>query len=202
MKYLYLTLTLLISTSIVTNSQENKPEILLGPANWEFERFPLPPAFAPQITYKGFEELRFAPGMFNKDSANYFTYAFVAQIDTLTKISENDVKNYLVYYFKGLCSSTAKDRKLTIDSTQISATVNKIKKTGSENWTRYDGTVNLFGVFADGAPVKLNMDISVANNQAGKKTYIFFLASPRVRNDAVWKQLYKIRDKGFEIVNR
>ena len=38
----------------------------MQPANWEFERFSLPPGFAPGITYKGAEELRFAPGMFKK----------------------------------------------------------------------------------------------------------------------------------------
>jgi hypothetical protein len=188
MKYLYLTLIIFIGTSIVTNSQEHKPEILLGPANWEFERFPLPPAFAPQITYKGFEELRFAPGMFNKDSANYFTYAFVAQLDTLTSVHENEIKNYLEYYFKGLCGSTARDRKLTIDTTKISAIVKRYKMGGS-----YQATVNLFGVFTDGAPVTLNMDILVVNYSVDKKTRIIFLASPRGQNDSIWKELYDIR---------
>src|ERR1043165_9818509 len=94
---------IIISAYFCANSQENKPQILLEPTNWEFEKFGLPPVFAPQITYKGFEEIRFAPGMFNKDSANYFTYVFVAALDTLTTIAEKDVKDYLLYYFKGLC---------------------------------------------------------------------------------------------------
>ena len=179
-----------IAFALTANSQENKPEILKGPANWEFERFSLPPSFAPQITYKGFEELRFAPGMFNKDTSTYFTYAFVAQLDTLVNIREKEIRNYLEYYFKGLCGSTVRERKLTIDSTKISA---RVTKTRERVPGMYNATVNVFGVFADGAPVTLNMAIHVANYPIDKKTRIIFLASPQGYNEPIWKDLYDIR---------
>jgi hypothetical protein len=188
MKNIFLVLSFLFSISIGANSQENKPQILKGPSNWEFERFPLPPSFAPQITYKGFEELRFSPGMFNKDSVSYFTYAFVAQLDTITTLKEKEIKNYLEYYFKGLCGSTARDRKLSIDTTKISATVKRQRLAD-----RYEATVNLFGVFTDGAPVILNMAILVTNDRVDKKTRIIFLASPQGTNEPIWKELYDIR---------
>ena len=101
----------------------------MQPASWEFERFSLPPGFAPGITYKGAEELRFAPGMFNKDSANYFTYVFVAQLDDVSAISQTDIRDYLLKYYKGLCFATAKDRKLVIDTTQITVAVEKQQNT-------------------------------------------------------------------------
>jgi hypothetical protein len=198
MKNLFVTLSLILGLSLIANSQHAKPEILLEPANWEFERFELPPSFAPQITYKGFEELRFAPGMFNKDSANYFSYAFVAQIDKITPILQKDIQNYLVWYYKGLCSVTAKDRKLPIDSTKITADVKK-KAAGASNETVYEATVNVFGVFADGAPVKLNMEITVVNNTAAKKTFLVFLASPKDKKDPIWKELYDIGKNGIKI---
>jgi hypothetical protein len=102
----------IISLSIAAWSQETKPQLLHEPVNWSFERFTLPPEFAPGIPYKGVEELRFSPGMFNKDSAAYFTYAFVAQLDNVTTISQNDIGDYLLKYFKGLCNNVARDRKL------------------------------------------------------------------------------------------
>jgi hypothetical protein len=194
MKNLLATLAFLLGISLTSNSQHAKPEILLEPATWEFERFELPPAFAPEITYKGAEELRFAPGMFNKDSANYFTYVFVAQIDKITSISQKDIQNYLVWYYKGLCSVTARDRKLSIDSTKITAQVKK--KVTASNETAYDATVNVFGVFADGAPVKLNMEITVVNNPATKKTFLFFLASPLDKKDPIWNKLHDIAKQG------
>jgi hypothetical protein len=189
-----------ISVSIAAPAQDNKPQLLNEPASWEFERFALPPAFAPGIPYKGAEELRFSPGMFNKDSVNYFTYVFVAELDNTTSISQTDIRDYLLKYYKGLCSATANDRKLTIDTTQITAAVEK-KKNAPAKETIYNASLDIFGVFADGAPVKLNMEIKVILDAAAKKTYLFFIASPREKTDPIWKKLYGIREK-FTIPNK
>lgn len=199
MKNLLSFLTFVVSLSFAARAQDHKPELLHEPANWEFERFTLPPAFAPGITYKGAEELRFAPGMFNKDSAAYFTYAFVAQLDNVTAVSQSDIHDYLLKYYKGLCSITAKDRKLVIDTAQITANVEK-KKGIPANETIYNASVNIFGVFADGAPVKLNMEVKVLLDAAAKKTYLIFITSPREKTDPVWKKLYEIQKK-FAIPN-
>jgi hypothetical protein len=199
MKSLFAFLSFILSLSTTAKAQEIKPQLLKEPANWEFERFALPPAFAPGIPYKGAEELRFSPGMFNKDSATYFTYAFVVQLDNVTAISQTDTRDYLMKYFKGLCSVTAKDRKLVIDTTQITAAIDKKKDTPPKEII-YNAFLNVFGVFADGAPVKLNMEVKVLMNTAAKKTYLVFIASPREKKYAIWKKLYEIQ-KGFTIPN-
>ena len=192
MKNLLAFLILIVSLTIAANSQEANPELLKESANWTFERFALPPQFAPDIPYKGAEELRFSPGMFKKDSATYFTYAFVAQLDNVTTISQANISDYLLKYFKGLCSSVAKDRKLVIDTTQIAVTIEKKKGTAAKEII-YNASVNVFGVFVDGAPVKLNMEVKVLMNTSAKKTYLLFIASPREKTDAVWKNLYEIQ---------
>lgn len=194
MKNLFVAL-ICISRSFAAPSQEQTPELLKEPAAWAFERFSLPPSFAPTIPYQGVEELRFAPGMFNKDTVTYFAYAFIAQLDNVITISQKDINDYLLKYYKGLCSSVATDRKLAVDTTEITATVEK-KKGIPE--IIYDASINVFGVFADGAPVKLNMEIKVLMNTAAKKTYLVFIASPREKTDAVWKRLYAIQ-KAFAI---
>lgn len=68
--------------------------------------------------------------------------------------------------------------------------------------TAYNATVNLFGVFVDGAPVKLNMEINVLTNAEAKKTYLFFIASPRDKKDRIWNELYDIRKKTMETILR
>ena len=82
---------------IACNAQEQTPQLLKQPANWQFERFALPPEFAPNIPYKGAEELRFSPGML---------------MDSINSITQDEIKNYLLSYFKGLCSNTAKQKNL------------------------------------------------------------------------------------------
>ncbi|MEM7393198.1 MAG: hypothetical protein AAF492_12705, partial [Verrucomicrobiota bacterium] len=47
------------------------------PKGWFGERIALPTGFAPDMTLKGVEEIRFAPGMFKPDAADFFTYVFV-----------------------------------------------------------------------------------------------------------------------------
>ena len=190
---------IIVSGTIAAQSQENKPQLLPEPTGWAFERFELPPSFAPGISYKGVEELRFSPGMFKKDTVTYFTYAFVAQLDNVTAISQNDIGDYILKYFRGLCSNVAKDRKLIIDTAQITATIEK-KKSIPASEIIYNATANIFGVFADGAPVKLNMEVKVLRNAVGKKIYLMFIVSPLEKTDAVWKKLYEIQ-KEFTIPN-
>jgi hypothetical protein len=175
----------------ISNAQQQTPQLLKGPANWKFERFALPPEFAPNIPFKGVEELRFSPGTFVRDSASYFTYAFVAELDNVQSISQEDIKNYLLEYYKGLCFSTAKERKLSIDTSKITIEVERKKDTANE--VVYNAVSNIFGVFADGAPVKLNMEVKVLINAATSKVYLVFIASPREKTDAVWKELYEIQ---------
>jgi len=178
--------------SNVLCAQSQTAQFLKGPANWTFERFTLPPEFAPNIPYKGVEELRFSPGMFVKDSANYFTYVFVAELDNINSISQDDIKNYLLEYFKGLCSSTAKERKLPIDTSKISVSIDKNASTGKH--VRYNATLDIFGVFADGAPVRLNAEIKVLSDKATSKIYLVYIASPLKKTNQVWVTLRSIQN--------
>src|SRR5262245_11219111 len=141
-----LALSILIVSISIVGAQEHKAQLLIQPSNWEFERFPLPPAFAPAITYKGAEELRFAPGMFHKDSSLYFTYVFVVQLENVVGISQTAIHEYLLNYYRGLCRVTAKDRKLVIDTTQITVAVEEQRNLPG-NEKIYNASANIFGVF-------------------------------------------------------
>ena len=43
---------------------------------WKYEKLELPLNFAPNLPYQGFEELKFAPGMFKPNTNDYFSYIF------------------------------------------------------------------------------------------------------------------------------
>ena len=167
MKRIPIILICTIAFSNILNAQQQTPQLLTQPANWEFKKFKLPPVFAPAFPYKGVEELRFSPGMFVKDSTTYFTYAFAAELDNTPSISQDDVRNYLLDYFKGLCSGTAKDRHLSIDTSKITVAIERNKTIMNE--VIYNAFLNIFGVFTDGAPVKLNMEINMLHNKAAAK---------------------------------
>ena len=193
------TLVFLFLLSLAVKGQDTKAVFLKEPSAWEFERFPLPPTFSSNFPYKGVEELRFSPGMFKKDAPDYFSYAFVAQLDNISSITQQQVKNYFLSYFKGLCASTAKQRKLSIDTSLIKVSIEKKTKTSADA-VIYNAVMDVFGVFADGAPVTLNAEIKVLNDPKAKRTYLLFITSPKERTDSIWQQLYAIQN-AFAIPN-
>lgn len=178
-------------------AQQPAAELLKEPAGWSFERFNLPPVFATSFPYNGIEELRFSPGMFNKDAPDYFTYAFAARLTNRTSISKDEIKNYLLDYFKGLCSSTAKERKLLVDTSQITVSAER-KKDAPDKEIIYNALLHVFGVFADGAAVQLNMEVKVLPDITTHQLYLVFIASPQAKTDKVWPQLYSIQ-KNFAL---
>jgi len=93
-----------------------------------------------------------------------------------------------------LCSVTAKDRNLTIDTTLITIDVKKKTRVPAAE-TIYNAVLNIFGVFADGAPVKLNIEVKVVINTSSKKTYLVIITSPRKKDDPVWAELYAIQKR-------
>jgi len=194
-----ITLVFIFLLSFAVKGQDTKAEFLKEPSAWEFERFPLPPTFSSNFPYKGVEELRFSPGMFKKDAPDYFSYAFVAQLDNTSSISQQKIKEYLLLYFKGLCASTAKQRNLSIDTSLVKVSIEKKTKTSADA-VIYNAVIAIFGVFADGAPVTLNAEIKVLNDLKAKKTYLLFITSPRKRTDSIWQQLYAIQN-AFAIPN-
>lgn len=164
----------------------------MAPATWQFEQFSLPPEFAPSVRYHGHEELRFSPGWDKKEAADYFTIIWGFRFDDTKRVSQADIKQFLLAYFRGLCGSTARARHLSpVDTSGISVSMEK--KPGADKSAIYDLTLHLFGVFADGAPVKLNGEIKVMEDGAHEKVYLLMVASSKDKTDPVWEPLYKVQ---------
>jgi hypothetical protein len=71
----FLLVALLLARSAAAQSEEEPPYKVPEPVGWARETFPLPPAFAPGVTWKGVEELRFAPDWMKADADTFFSYA-------------------------------------------------------------------------------------------------------------------------------
>ncbi len=87
-KQLYIITTLFLFGYSLSMAQDNNPFILKTPTDWRYEKIDLPLDFAPSINYNGFEELRFAPGMFDREAEKYFTYVFVISIEEVVILSK------------------------------------------------------------------------------------------------------------------
>lgn len=196
--HLFIILSLIGLVSIA-NAQEPKQNFeLSAPKDWRPETIPFPLDFAPEIKYKGFEELCFAPGMFKRDSATYFTYVFFWYLEGDQTITAKNLEQNLTLYFRGLCKEVGEAKKLTIDTNQIKAKVTKHNTSDlfldSKYNEHFDAQITIFDSFNKGEKVELNSDIAVSKTQ--KNTVLFFCVSPKPYNDSskIWFQMYDIRN--------
>jgi len=167
---------------------EPTPELLgRAPAGWKFERIDFPLPFAPELALKGFEELRFAPGMYDPKSDTYFTYVFAMKIEGDLTVDAKFLDSLLEGYYRGLCQAAAKDKNFEIDISKIKSDVGEDHFEAPRS-RHFHAKLESFDPFVTGKPITLNLEILVV--QATKGDHRLFAAvSPRSTDDAMWKRL-------------
>lgn len=163
--------------------------MLLEPTGWRFERLPIPPGFARDIPWTGYEEARFSPGMFDTKSAMHFTYALSISIDGTPEIGAQELKDFFDKYFKGLSALVGSGKGMKPDPAVFNAEVTPRDKAGL-----FSAKVPYIDTFTDGRQITLNLEIDVRPQPASKKTQVILLISPQPADAEVWKQLHMIRD--------
>ena len=164
------------------------PTMLLGPADWRFERLPIPPGFARDIPWTGYEEARFSPGMFDTQSATHFTYALSISIDGTPEIQVKEMKDFLDKYFKGLSTMVGRGKGMKPDPAVFNAEVIPREKAG-----QFSAKVPFIDTFTDGRQITLNLEIDVRSLPKTQKTQIILLISPQAADAEIWKQLREVR---------
>lgn len=180
-------------------TQNVDPYTLTAPEGWRPERIPFPLSFAPDLDYKGHENLRFAPGMFKPERADYFSYAFVLWIDGKMSFDPASLEKDLLKYYKGLCGSVARSRKLDLDLSKIAVTVKKQDQKatlGGEDAEFFHAQIDWYDPFVSGKALSLHLEIWGRSADAGKRSCLFAIASPKEKTEAVWETLRKIQS-GF-----
>lgn len=167
------------------------PAILKGPADWRFERMPIPPAFARDIKLTGFEEARFAPGMFDTSSPNYLTYVLAVSADGAPTLDQVALKDFLEKYYRGLSVGLGRRKGFSPDPAQMTAEV--IPAPSGKN--RSTAKVTFFDSFTDGRKVTLNVEARAVPRPTSGKTGLILLISPQPRDSAAWNTLREIGDK-------
>jgi len=180
-----------VLAAIAAEPQPKQELLPPTPADWRFERIDFPLSFAPELKYKGFEELRFAPGMFKPDSDTYFTYIFAMKITDDVTLDATALQSLLETYFRGLCQAVAKDKKFDIDVAKISAQV-RPDQPDAKPARHFRGTVASFDPFVTGKPLTLNMEMIVID-RGPTDHRIFAAISPQPHDSPVWKPLRTLK---------
>ena len=120
----------IITLLIIINSsytQETKAYLLETPTEWRFERMDFPFSFAPELDYIGYEEIRFAPGMFDTLSPSYFTYIFAVKIFNKNEINKSEIYTFLSEYYRGLCHAVAESKEMEVNTSKIGVGITKVE---------------------------------------------------------------------------
>jgi hypothetical protein len=166
---------------------------LIVPAGWRTESFSLPPDFASQITYRGLEEVRFAPGWGDIESEEHWSYSFLWWLDGKPKVEPLILQSNLKAYYSGLVARNITSRNIPGD--KIVPTIVSVKKikTTSNDLETYNGTINMLDYHAQ-EPIVLNCLIHVKDIENPNHTAIYFEISPQPFSHIVWEKMNEIGD--------
>ena len=183
------------STPLAT-SQDAPPYTFPAPEGWGKERLPFPLTFAKDLDYKGFEDLRFAPGMFKPETGDYFSYAFLMWLEGKVTFDAKSLERDLMKYYKGLCTAVATSRKLDLDYSKIAvkaALQDKKGRLGGEEADVFHAQIDWYDPFVTGRPLTLHLEIWTRSADAGKRSCLVAIASPKAKTEPIWEALRKIQ---------
>ena len=192
LKIIAVTAIAALCLSLQVVGQEASPKILTGPADWRYEYIPFPLDFAPDLPYTGFEELRFAPGMFDTLAADYFTYTFAISLTNQQPLSGKELSGFLTSYYKGLYAAVADAKKLLADTGAIAVSIQST--TGTPTTTQAFAIEVLWvDAFTNNKPVRLHMQLEQHHNPKTNSCQLLALVSPQAPGTAIWERLRAIQ---------
>jgi hypothetical protein len=155
------------------------------PAGWGQETIPFPLGFAPELPYRGLEELRFAPGFSKPDASTFWSYCFVWWIEEPPSFDPGSMSAALRDYFRGLTIAVGKD-KFSFDLEQFRV---ELAPKSERERNVLVGQIHSYDAFVTGEPIVLNVEASLRSCPRAAHSAIMFLVSPKSMDDPVWSGL-------------
>jgi hypothetical protein len=199
MKNLMLAILCLISLSM--HGQEVNAEFdghkwkapynLSTPAGWGVERFLIPISFAPQIPYKGVEDIRFTPGWAKLKTDEYWTYAFLWYLDSKPETNAKIIAENLKAYYTGLIKSNTDSAKAATGRSVPVTTVFEKTTTANGDLETYTGTIEMTD-YMQQKPITLNCMVHLKFCAEENKTIVFYELSPKPFAHGNWINLNQL----------
>jgi len=170
-----------------------------APEGWNRERIELPPAFARDMAVKGYEEIRFAPGMFQAGSDTFFSYMIVFVLEG-EPLDRESLERELLRYYRGLAMAVGSGRGLTIDTEAFTLELAEPMKeddgvpAAAESPGEWIGTLNWVEPFVTGAAQELRIEIGVGAIEGHEASHVTMCISPQAAGADIWETMHGVRD--------
>mgnify|MGYP003663118001 CR=1 FL=1 len=191
-------LAILFGTNTVLAADAELAKHITVPAGWKGEQISLPPSFAREMQFKGIEEARFSPGMFQEKSDTFFSYIFVFKIDPGSELTQKNIERELLTYYQGLSRTIFNSQKQKIDTSEFTCKLTKAMPVDSQKiyphgLTEYSATVEWTEPFVTRKPQTLNLIIQSWTDKTTRHGYLFVCVSPQGRKANIWQSMQNIR---------
>jgi len=174
----------LIGLTQTMSAEDAPPAVkihLEAPKGWRGEAIQLPPSFAPKMTWKGLEEVRFAPGMFDPKTDDFFSYVFVFYLPAQGEPNQKALQRELLTYYRGLATAVSR-QKGGVDAEAFRLSLKEVKdptRSDEKLPARYLGTLNWTEPFATMKPQTLHLEIQSAACKDRDARYLAVAVSPQ-----------------------
>ncbi len=166
---------------------DSADNVLEAPENWRSEVIKFPLKFAKILDYSGAEHVRFAPGWGKEDAKDYFSYAFLWEIDQNPKLSSEKLEHEMEIYFDGLMNMVAKmNLKLLKKIPKSKAFFEKV------NDSVYAGKILTYDAFTTKKEINLNTIVEYKFCKLENKHLVLFTLSPQAPEHPIWKKMKKL----------
>jgi hypothetical protein len=189
-------ITLLSLFAVTSYGQEITPEFdghhweapyrLPIPKDWTIERFLIPISFAPQIHYKGVEDIRFTRGWGKVKSEEFWSYAFLWYLEGEINLDARIIDSNLTAYYTGLIGTNGSN----IPAEKLIPVVTSFKEANKDNGDikTYAGTIKMLD-YIEQKPIILNCKVHLKSCLGQNKTFIFYELSPQPLSHKIWLSL-------------
>jgi hypothetical protein len=192
-------LAALFLATAAAGQPEKAPYQVPAPKGWGKETIELPPQFAPEVKWKGVEELRFAPDWMKADADTFFSYAILFWLPDDQKTDPKTLEKELLAYYRGLAKAVLEGKKQKVEVGDFTLTIKEAKdktgkRPGGETYSAFAGELKWVEPFTTGKPQILRFDIQTWHSAKHNRNCVFICASPQPETAEVWKKLREIRD--------
>ncbi len=188
MKKIILLTYLCYSSLLVFGQHATYPDLLTADSTWTKEIIRIPFGFAGEIKHTGYEDIRFAKGWGDKESSQFWSYAFVWKVDLTTTPSEAYLEENLKYYFHGLMAAVNKEKDKIIPETLVF-----LKKKEGAKLPTFIGTVKTHDSFKTKRVMTLNVHIEIYFCKKEQRYLPLFRFSQQPFGTKVWSELKTIQ---------
>lgn len=186
---------LVLALSAVAVAEEPIRVEIETPKGWRTETLSLPTGFAKDMKLTGFEEVRFAPGMFRPDAEDFFTYCFVFCLPNQTPPNQKTQTEELLKYYRGLAVAVTKRSGVDVKPDSFTLKITPVK----DSKTKSRAVMTWVEPFATRKPQTLNLEIEMAVDNSIKGCLLKIAVSPKSHDGTVWKPMRMLL-KGAKVV--